>query len=86
MKSIGSWRGSSSKHAATTKAERSCTGPLEFVSDGINGFVCAPDAASLGRAITAIAADRTLAERMGRAGQSIARAITWDGVIEQLLG
>ena len=61
-------------------------GPLEFVRDGINGFVCAPDAASLGRAITAIAADRTLAERMGRAGQSIARAITWDGVIEQLLG
>jgi len=27
-----------------------------------------------------------LAERFGRAGQQVARAITWDGVIEQLLG
>jgi glycosyltransferase involved in cell wall biosynthesis len=61
-------------------------GPLEFVRDGVNGFVCAPDAASLAAAINRIAADPALAERLGRAGQSVARAITWDGVIEQLLG
>ena len=61
-------------------------GPLEFVRDGINGFVCAPDPASLASAINRIAADPLLAERLGRAGQTVARAITWDGVIEQLLG
>jgi glycosyltransferase involved in cell wall biosynthesis len=61
-------------------------GPLEFVRDGINGFVCLPDPASVAAAINRIAADAALAERLGRAGQSVARAITWDGVIEQLLG
>ena len=61
-------------------------GPLEFVRDGINGFVCAPDAMPLAAAINRLAADRSLAERLGHAGQSVARTITWDGVIEQLLG
>lgn len=61
-------------------------GPLEFLRDGVNGFVCEPDAKALGGAINRIAADRSLAERLGRAGQSTAQAITWDGVIEQLLG
>jgi glycosyltransferase involved in cell wall biosynthesis len=61
-------------------------GTLEFVRDGVNGFVCAPDAAVLAAAIERLAGDRPLAERLGRAGRSAARAITWDGVIEQLLG
>jgi len=61
-------------------------GPLEFVRDGANGFVCEPEPAALAMAIDKLAADRTLAERLGRAGQHAARAITWDGVIEQLLG
>jgi glycosyltransferase involved in cell wall biosynthesis len=61
-------------------------GTLEFVRDGVNGFVCEPDAAALAAAVNRIAADRSLAERLGRAGQAVARAITWDGVIEQLLG
>jgi hypothetical protein len=33
-----------------------------------------------------LAADRTLAARLGDAGLRVARTITWDGVIEQLLG
>ena len=61
-------------------------GPLEFVRDGVNGFVCAPDPAALASAIDRLAADPSLAERLGRAGQSVARAVTWDGVIERLLG
>jgi len=65
---------------------RDSGGPLEFVRDGVNGLICDPDAAALAAAIGRIAADRSLAERLGRAGQSAARAITWDGVIEQLLG
>ena len=61
-------------------------GTLEFVRDGVNGFVCEPDAVALAAAIDRLAADRSLAERLGRAGRSVAQAITWDGVIEQLLG
>ena len=61
-------------------------GPLEFVRDGINGFICEPDPMRFAASVNRIAADRSLAERLGRAGQSVARTITWDGVIEQLLG
>lgn len=61
-------------------------GPLEFVRDAANGIVCEPSAAALGEAINRLAADRSLAERLGHTGQSAAKAVTWDGVIEQLLG
>jgi len=61
-------------------------GPLEFVRDGTNGFICDPDALALAAAINRLAADRSLAARLGRAGRATAQAITWDGVIEQLLG
>jgi glycosyltransferase involved in cell wall biosynthesis len=61
-------------------------GPLEFVRDGVNGFLSEPDPISFAASVNRIAADRSLAERLGRAGQSLARTITWDGVIEQLLG
>ena len=61
-------------------------GPLEFVRDGVNGFITGPDPIALAASINSIAADRSLAERLGHAGQSLAGAITWDGVIEQLLG
>ena len=43
--------------------------------------------APLAAAINRLAADRSLAERLGRAGQSlVAQTIGWDGVIEQLVG
>jgi glycosyltransferase involved in cell wall biosynthesis len=61
-------------------------GTLEFVVDGENGFVCAPAAAAVGAAVTRLAADPPLAARLGHAGLARARAITWDGVVEQLLG
>jgi glycosyltransferase involved in cell wall biosynthesis len=61
-------------------------GPLEFVRDGANGLVCEPEATSLAAAIDRLAGDRSLAERLGRAGRHVAETITWDGVIEQLLG
>jgi glycosyltransferase involved in cell wall biosynthesis len=61
-------------------------GTLEFVTDGENGFVCAPDAAAIGRAVSRLADDRQLAAQLGSAGQARARTITWDGVVEQLLG
>jgi glycosyltransferase involved in cell wall biosynthesis len=61
-------------------------GTLEFVEDGRNGFVSPPAAGPIAEAISRLAADRALARRLGQAGRERARAITWDGVIEQLLG
>jgi glycosyltransferase involved in cell wall biosynthesis len=61
-------------------------GTLEFVVDGENGFVCQPDPAAIAKAVTALAADRELARRFGQKGRSRAAQVTWDGVVEQLLG
>jgi len=61
-------------------------GVLEFVVDGSNGFVCAPQPQAIAAVIRRLAADRTLAARLGSAGRVRASAVTWDGVIEQLLG
>jgi hypothetical protein len=40
----------------------------------------------VGAAISTLAADRALAARLGHAGLTRARAVTWAGVVEQLLG
>lgn len=60
-------------------------GTLEFVTDGVNGFVCEPRADAMGAALQALASDRALAARLGQAGLERARTITWDRVIEQLV-
>jgi len=59
-------------------------GPNEFVIDGVNGFVCAPEPGELAAAINRVVADRAQAAAMGNAGHEAATAITWDGVIEKL--
>ena len=61
-------------------------GTLEFIVDGENGFVCAPEPVSLGAAVSRLGSDRALAARLGAAGLARARQITWDGVVERLLG
>ena len=60
-------------------------GPLEFVEDGVNGFVCAPDPEAVATAVNRLSADRGLAVRLGQAGFERARPITWDTVIEKLV-
>lgn len=60
-------------------------GPLEFVRDGHNGFVCEPDERAIAGAINRLAADKALAARLGDNGYERARQITWNGVIEQLV-
>ena len=60
-------------------------GPNEFVVDGVNGFVCAPQPEELSAAISRLAADRAGAAAMGDAGHDVASRITWDGVIEKLV-
>jgi glycosyltransferase involved in cell wall biosynthesis len=61
-------------------------GPLEFVRDGENGFVTEPTARGVADALARLAADRRLAARLGDAGHERARLVTWDGVIERLVG
>ena len=60
-------------------------GPLEFVEDGVNGFVCAPAPEAVAAAINRLAADRAKAASLGLAGFERARSITWDGVIAKLV-
>ncbi len=61
-------------------------GVLEFVEDGVNGCVCPPDPEPIGRAISDLAAHPARAASLGAAGRDRAAAITWDGVIERLVG
>jgi glycosyltransferase involved in cell wall biosynthesis len=61
-------------------------GTLEFVVDGDNGLVCPPDPAAIGAALSRLAADRQRAARLGQAGLARARMVTWDGVVERLVG
>ena len=59
-------------------------GPNEFVVDGVNGFVCAPEPEEIAAAVNRLAADRARTSAMGDAGHETAATITWDGVIEKL--
>ncbi len=61
-------------------------GPNEFVQDGINGYVCPPTPDALAEAIGRFATDRRHAAALGDAGHGVAARITWDGVIETLVG
>ena len=59
-------------------------GPLEFVKDEANGFVCPASPEAIAEAVNRLAANRSLAASLGDAGYDRARLITWDGVIEKL--
>ena len=61
-------------------------GTLEFVRDGTSGLVCEPEPEALADAINRIGADRQFAASLGSAGFEMARQITWDGVVEKLVG
>ena len=60
-------------------------GPLEFVTDGVTGLVAAPDAGSLGAAMSKIVADSKRAAAMGDAGYERVRGISWDEAIDKLM-
>jgi glycosyltransferase involved in cell wall biosynthesis len=61
-------------------------GVLEFVRDGVNGFVCQPGAhREMGARIDRLAGDPELARRLGAAGEECVAEIHWDGVVERLL-
>ncbi len=60
-------------------------GPLEFVTDGVSGFVTKPDAPSVADGIDRLfeASTARLAE-LGEAGRARVEGISWDRVIEEL--
>ncbi|GHA32606.1 glycosyl transferase [Devosia pacifica] len=72
----------SSKPVVTTS---DAGGPCELVRDGENGFITAPDPASIGARLSMLAADQKLAKRMGAAGRDAVAHITWENVAEALL-
>jgi glycosyltransferase involved in cell wall biosynthesis len=64
---------------------RDSGGTLEFVEDGINGFVVDPSPEAIASAIARIDTDRQLAASFGAAGRDLAVTISWDQVIDRLL-
>jgi glycosyltransferase involved in cell wall biosynthesis len=60
-------------------------GVLEFVVDGVNGYVLPPEPAPIAARLSGLSADPALAARLGAAGQPLARDITWDRVVERLV-
>jgi len=65
---------------------RDSGGTLEFVEDGVNGCVCEPDPGAIAEAFSRLADDVRRAQSMGDAGYERARLVTWDGVVEKLVG
>jgi len=63
---------------------RDSGGTLEFVSDGVNGYVCDPTADDLAAAVDRLGADAALAASLGERGHGIAADITWGNVVERL--
>lgn len=61
-------------------------GVLEFVEDGVTGYVTPPGAPqALAERIDELYADRARAERLGRSGYERVAHITWDRTIPRLL-
>jgi glycosyltransferase involved in cell wall biosynthesis len=61
-------------------------GVLEFVKDGLTGFVTASgDAAALAQRIDELYADRPLVGRLGAAARRTVAGIGWDATIQKLL-
>jgi len=61
-------------------------GPLEFVVDGENGRVVAPDAAALAAAVAGLLANPEEARRFGERGFERVREIRWENAVRALLG
>ncbi len=59
-------------------------GPLEFVRDGANGYVAAPESEALGNAMSSLWSGRKRAPEMGAAGYEAVAAISWDRVLDGL--
>lgn len=63
-------------------------GPLEFITQGREGLITAPDAQALSQAFVRLSEDAALAETMGSAGLARYQSlnISWEHVVETLTG
>jgi glycosyltransferase involved in cell wall biosynthesis len=60
-------------------------GVLEFVEDGVNGYVCNPDSPrEIASRLDRLFRDRQLARTLGAAGQAKVKRIGWDQVVASL--
>ena len=78
------WRRFSRENRSITANDSG--GTLEFAEDGVSGIVCEPRAEAIASAINDLAANRGRAASLGAVGFERAQQVTWDGVIEQLVG
>ena len=60
-------------------------GPTELVKDGVNGFICEPDARAIAEKMSLLAKDPEMARRLGRKGLETVSDITWEGLVDKLL-
>ncbi len=60
-------------------------GPLDIVRDRETGLVVAPTVEDLARACVWLREHADEAKNLGRAGQEVARVVTWDSCIDRLL-
>jgi glycosyltransferase involved in cell wall biosynthesis len=62
-------------------------GPLEFVIDGENGFICEPDAKTIAERMDLLYKDKIMAQKLGESGfESLKlKNMNWDYVIDKLL-
>lgn len=60
-------------------------GVLEFVEDGVNGLIAAPEPTAIAARLDMLAADAVLAARLGAAGPARVASITWERVIDALV-
>ncbi len=65
---------------------RDSGGTLEFVENGVNGVIAEPEPRAIAAAIDELASNRGRARALGEAGRDRAVTVTWDGVIERLVG
>ena len=60
--------------------------PLEFVRDGINGYVVKPDATAVAERLTHAIDHRRLAAQMGERGRKSVAHIAWEPIVEAVTG
>ncbi|TAM86502.1 MAG: glycosyltransferase, partial [Jatrophihabitans sp.] len=57
---------------------------VNFVEDGVNGFVVAPQGGAIADAVRRLAGDRGMAAKMGEAARETASAYTWSRAMREL--
>ena len=60
-------------------------GLVEFVEDGVTGFVVEPNGRAIAEAVRRLADDPALARKMGRAAREAGAYYSWDRAVEEIL-